>query len=173
MNNEYSQERDRVNAKAGLICCSVFFMGLLIGGLFLAFYPNSVLCPYTDNTALCTKTSCNKGYWGENCLKCKQCVNGTCIGSGSNSGTGLCKCNTGWTGTLCDICDEGYWGPNCLKCDACVNGVCNGSNKNFGNGKCICDEPFTGENCTRCIHNFYGSQCRNKCNNSNDEYFYK
>lgn len=167
MNNEYSQERDRVNAKAGLICCSVFFLGILIGGLFFAFYPNSVLCPYTDNSILCTKTSCNKGYWGENCLKCKQCVNGTCIGSGSNLGTGLCKCNRGWTGTLCDICDEGYWGLNCLECDMCVNGVCNGSNTNFGNGNCICNEPFTGKNCLKCMPNYYGPLCKNKCNNTN------
>ena len=166
MNNEYSQERDRVNAKAGLICCSVFFMGLLIGGLFLAFYPNIVLCPYTDNSVLCTKTSCKNGYWGEKCLKCKECINGECIGSGSNTGTGLCSCNNGWEGGTCNNCAEGYWGDNCTKCDICIKGICNGSNTRSGNGKCICDEPFTGKNCIECLPNYYGPLCKNRCNNS-------
>ena len=166
MNNEYSQERDRVNAKAGLICCSVFFLGLLFGGLILIFYPNDILCSYTDNNLLCEKITCNTGYWGEQCLKCKDCLKGKCSGSGSKKGNGECICEKGWEGSLCDQCSEGYWGPNCTKCSTCNNGVCNGSNTHLGNGKCICNEPFTGENCNLCMPNYYGLSCKYRCNNT-------
>ena len=51
------------------------------------------------------------------------CINGRC------NTAGLCICNQGWTGGVCDV------QKNC----SCINGVCNQTL-----GKCVCDDGFTG-----------------------------
>lgn len=51
--------------------------------------------------------------------------NGVCFG-------GVCRCEEGWTGT---VCDQKACHPLCSK-----NGVCK-------EGKCECDQGWTGEHC--------------------------
>ena len=50
-----------------------------------------------------------------------------------------CNCNTGWTGTKCDVdIDECANGP-CLNAGTCVN--------NAGSYICTCTDSYTGINC--------------------------
>jgi len=146
-------------------CCLLF--GFLTSAFFLIFYKNNALCGYTNNKYICELNTCNNGFWGSDCIKCHECINGYCDGSGKRIGTGKCICNKGWSGVLCDTCDQGFWGSNCSKCDNCINGICNGTNTNNGNGRCICYKPYIGKNCDRCVQNFYGTNCSKYCNNKN------
>ncbi|MEQ2175031.1 hypothetical protein GOODEAATRI_013993 [Goodea atripinnis] len=57
---------------------------------------------------------------------------------------GVCRCEEGWTGT---VCDQKACHPLCSK-----NGVCK-------DGKCECDQGWTGEHC-----NIEG--CPGLCNNN-------
>ena len=132
------------------------------------FISNDILCPYTTTIFCVKKVIVRKDFGDRNCLNVVFALNGECIGSGSKTGNGKCKCNKGWSGAECNKCDIG-WGKNCTKCSFCYGGICNGSNTNTGNGECICREPFAGKNCTSCIDNYYGKNCRHKCLNKNCE----
>lgn len=52
------------------------------------------------------------------------CIHGQC------NTAGLCDCDHGWTGSLCDV------HKNC----SCINGVCNERL-----GDCVCMDGFTGK----------------------------
>lgn len=166
MENDYQEKDNKVKLHAFFVCLCFFTFGLIGGALFFFLYPNDILCNVTTNKYLCNKKICNKGYFGKDCLECKICDNGYCDGSGTNSGSGKCICNEGWTGKLCNNCAKGHFGKNCSKCDDCINGYCDGSNTNFGTGKCICYQPYIGDNCNSCLDNYYGSNCSNKCTNT-------
>ena len=47
--------------------------------------------------------SCDSGYWGLSCTACSACnlAHGTCDGSGTQGGTGKCKCSDGYSGDDC------------------------------------------------------------------------
>ena len=168
MKDDNDKNNNKIKFQSLIICCCLFLMGLIISTLIFIFYPNEILCKYTKNELLCYEETkiCNEGYWGNECIKCLDCKNGICDGSGTNTGSGNCICTKGWKGELCDQCDIGYYGNNCTKCNSCENnGICNGSNTLFGNGKCICSKPFTGEFCNKCLNNNYGINCSKKCNN--------
>jgi hypothetical protein len=166
MIEDYDEKNKKTKIYSISICFCVFIAGSIISSFFFFLHPNNVLCDYTNNEYLCNKKVCNKGFFGENCLECKICQNGYCDGSGTNSGTGKCICDKGWSGKLCDNCDKGFYGKNCTKCDDCFNGFCNGSNTIFGDGKCICYQPYVGKNCNNCLDNYYGTNCSYKCTNS-------
>ena len=161
--DENKKERRR-NIKISLclcFCCLLF--GIITSTFFLVFYKNNVLCAYTENKYICQLNTCNQGFWGKECIKCHDCINGFCDGSGKNTGSGKCVCNDGWSGVLCDTCNDGFWGSNCTKCDKCIHGYCNGSNTLNGNGKCICNKPYIGEHCDKCINNYFGANCSKYC----------
>ncbi|XP_076448576.1 uncharacterized protein LOC143285214 [Babylonia areolata] len=64
-----------------------------------------------DNVKAC----CPKGTFGQNCEDCtggrnRPCRgNGRCDGSGMRAGNGLCICDTGYKGSLCENCDERHY----------------------------------------------------------------
>ena len=54
-----------------------------------------------------------------------------CSSNGRCNAAGLCLCNPGWSGPICDI----KW----MNCTNCTNGFCNETL-----GYCVCDRGFTG-----------------------------
>ncbi len=87
-----------------------------------------------DGIGICTDNVC-----------CPLCTdNGSC-----SMDTGLCACDTGWAGVLCNICDEGYYGTDCESCPACSHGSCNDGNE--GDGGCTCDVGWEGDLCDSAI----------------------
>ncbi|XP_028390886.1 attractin-like isoform X2 [Dendronephthya gigantea] len=69
----------------------------------------------------------------ENC----PCLNGSCTTAG------LCTCDAGWTGALCNM------RRNCSS-TSCTNGVCNNTL-----GICVCNDGFTGDDCSQSVTSSY------------------
>lgn len=57
-----------------------------------------------------------------------------CSSNGRCNAAGLCLCNPGWSGVICDV--------KMMNCANCSNGFCNETL-----GYCVCDNGFTGEDC--------------------------
>jgi hypothetical protein len=112
---------------------------------------------------------------GECMNPCKnvECVNGTCV-------EGICDCDDGWDGTLCDVdmcagidcdhgdcvdgecvCDDGWDGTLCDDCetDCGAHGACNDA------GECACTDGYTGDNCQTPPTS---SLCSNTCEYADD-----
>jgi len=147
--------------------------------------PNAVGCCYKNQTnpqeCLCTGThlddpntpgTCcmddvnNPG----NCFQCNDSTtcngNGTCIGN-----TGICECNSGFTGDHCDIvtcpgkpicsgrgacdfstvtcvCNSGFEGDTCQDIQCPGDGTCsNQGTCDVSNGTCVCNSGFLGDMC--------------------------
>ena len=70
---------------------------------------------------------------------------GTCDGSGTNAGTGVCTCAKGWGTDDCSVCAKGMGPPG--KCDtpvcteSCVNGKCTAPDT------CACAQGWKGSTC--------------------------
>ncbi|XP_047123493.1 cysteine-rich with EGF-like domain protein 2-B isoform X1 [Hydra vulgaris] len=101
------------------------------------------------------KACCPIGKYGKNCKECpggasKPCNNrGTCKGSGTQSGTGECECNTEYTGPECEDCKDNYYkdGLDCKKCHKSCKS-CNGST----NQECeSCADGYIMDDEKRCI----------------------
>uniref|UniRef100_H3CII2 Teneurin transmembrane protein 3 n=1 Tax=Tetraodon nigroviridis TaxID=99883 RepID=H3CII2_TETNG len=86
---------------------------------------------YNTDTSTCT---CNQNWTGLDCSiglpHTEQCE--VDCGSHGICYSGVCRCEEGWTGTLCE---QKACHPLCSK-----NGVCK-------EGKCECDQGWTGEHC--------------------------
>uniref|UniRef100_A0A673TU02 Stabilin-2 n=1 Tax=Suricata suricatta TaxID=37032 RepID=A0A673TU02_SURSU len=61
------------------------------------------------------------------------------------SGTGECKCQTGFNGTACELCLPGRFGPDCLPCGCSDHGQCDDGTT--GSGQCVCETGWTGRFC--------------------------
>lgn len=133
-------------------------------------------CPVGKTGPNCAQ--CAKGYFGPNCSPCPgidatcgdACYgHGTCDGSNTTGGTGVCTCSAKYQNPDypdcshclkslanplggCDQCDPNYFGPTCTPCAGTpVIGVaCNGHGKcsgggskaTSGNGSCTCDPAW-------------------------------
>lgn len=119
--------------------------------------PNDARQPFRRYKEVCieqTKLCCPKGKFGKTCKSCpggtKTPCNGhgECKGSGSRSGTGKCKCNSGYSGKKCSKCkkegllhhyrkgtaaDDTF---TCEKCDAGCAAGCEGPGPEFCKGEC-------------------------------------
>lgn len=102
-------------------------------------------------------------------LLCRACPatdgNTTCSGRGTcNFATGLCLCETQWSGNNCDQCKSGYFGHNCTQsCKGGAETPCNGhgscSGGQFGDGSCVCSTGWTGDACNTCDIGYEGPNC--------------
>ena len=74
-------DNNKIKFQSLIICCCLFLMGFVISTLVFILYPNEILCEYTKNELLCYKETkiCNKGYWGNECIKCLNCKNGVMV----------------------------------------------------------------------------------------------
>uniref|UniRef100_A0A2K5ZG23 Stabilin-2 n=2 Tax=Mandrillus leucophaeus TaxID=9568 RepID=A0A2K5ZG23_MANLE len=92
---------------------------------------------------------CCKGYFGRDCQACPGGPDAPCNNRGvcldQYSGTGMCKCNTGFNGTACEMCWPGRFGPNCLPCGCSDHGQCDDGIT--GSGQCLCETGWTGPSC--------------------------
>ena len=126
-------------------------------GMHFDNMPNDARPPFRRYKEVCieqTKLCCPKGKFGKTCKSCpggtKTPCNGhgECKGSGSRSGTGKCKCNSGYSGKKCSKCkkegllhhyrkgtaaDDTF---TCEKCDAGCAAGCEGPGPEFCKGEC-------------------------------------
>lgn len=110
----------------------------------------SILCSHRRNVSKCCA-----GFYGKECRSCKGPPHNACNGNGvcsdSTRGTGLCRCNTGFSGDSCNTCSNiSKFGPRCDQDCACRNGVC--KNAIDSRGECkpqTCQDGWSGENCDR------------------------
>ncbi|XP_004368663.1 stabilin-1 [Trichechus manatus latirostris] len=95
------------------------------------------------------KPSCCSGHYGSECRACpggpsNPCGNhGVCLDG--MSGSGQCRCHSGFTGTACELCAPGAFGPRCQACHCSSHGRCDEGLG--GSGACFCDEGWTGLRC--------------------------
>ncbi|KAJ1163610.1 hypothetical protein NDU88_004066 [Pleurodeles waltl] len=96
---------------------------------------------------------CCSGFYGPECLQCPGGFSNPCSGNGKCddriNGTGLCMCNKGFKGTVCQYCyDLNRYGTNCDKKCACLHGRCD--NRVQSDGRCMsgtCKIGYSGINC--------------------------
>lgn len=82
------------------------------------------------------------------------CPSNSCSGHGTCS-RGICNCDTGYAGVICDGCAAGYIGyPMCVD-DPCDPDPCYGHGTCTG-GICTCDAQYSGQNCDECEAGAFG-----------------
>lgn len=98
------------------------------------------------------KLCCKDGHFGASCKACpggaeKPCSeHGDCQGAGSRTGSGKCKCHTGYAGKTCSKCKQDHFlkgsgtqeGFMCEKCDDACKKSCKGPGAEF------CDDCTEG-----------------------------
>ncbi|KAF7463096.1 hypothetical protein GHT09_010396 [Marmota monax] len=93
--------------------------------------------------------SCCPGHYGSECQACPGNPRSPCNGHGvcldGMSGSGRCRCHSGFTGTACELCTPGFFGPQCQACSCTSHGRCDEGLG--GSGSCFCDEGWTGPHC--------------------------
>ncbi|XP_069486024.1 stabilin-2 [Ambystoma mexicanum] len=98
---------------------------------------------------------CCSGFYGPECLQCPGGFSRPCSDNGKCNdginGDGLCMCNKGFKGTVCQYCyDLDKYGPNCEKKCSCLHGRCD--NRIFSDGTCrsgTCNFGYSGKNCDK------------------------
>lgn len=148
---------------------------------------------------LCINTiqvCCQKGTYGQNCLECtggkdRPCKgNGKCSGDGTREGTGMCDCDTGYKGQLCDECEHDYFTEEknnthtiCKKCHESCEDECTGTGPEgcttckkgwsmiegagcYDVDECLTDSPCNAdkEYCTNTQGSYKCSKCHMGCN---------
>ncbi|XP_036005270.1 stabilin-2 [Fundulus heteroclitus] len=112
---------------------------------------------------------CCDGFFGKHCEPCPGPKGQACFGNGLCSdgvnGTGVCRCNTEFTGTACETCQSGKYGVHCDQECRCKNGRCkDGLN---GDGTCECDVGWRGVHCDEQIQSKADELCGSvKCHSS-------
>ncbi|XP_047387387.1 stabilin-1 [Sciurus carolinensis] len=93
--------------------------------------------------------SCCPGHYGSECQACPGGPSSPCNGHGvcldGMSGSGQCRCHSGFAGTACELCAPGFFGPHCQACSCTSHGRCDEGLG--GSGSCFCDEDWTGPRC--------------------------
>ncbi|XP_063714938.1 teneurin-4-like isoform X4 [Symsagittifera roscoffensis] len=91
---------------------------------------------------------CSEQYRGRLCekpaLNCGSHGRMVRVGTLRNGFTQACKCDPGWTGSLCDQSETGCYPPDCSGNGQCVFGTCQ------------CNPGFSGDTCNRTF-------CDNRC----------
>ncbi|XP_054564129.1 stabilin-1 [Eptesicus fuscus] len=95
------------------------------------------------------KPSCCSGHYGSECRACPGGASHPCSDHGvcmdGMSGSGQCRCHSGFAGTACELCAPGAFGPHCQACRCTPHGHCDEGLG--GSGSCFCDEGWTGPLC--------------------------
>uniref|UniRef100_A0A8C4M2Y6 Stabilin-1 n=1 Tax=Equus asinus asinus TaxID=83772 RepID=A0A8C4M2Y6_EQUAS len=95
------------------------------------------------------KPSCCPGHYGSECRACPGGASSPCSDHGvcmdGMSGSGQCRCRSGFAGTACELCAPGAFGPHCQACRCTSHGRCDEGLG--GSGSCFCDEGWTGSRC--------------------------
>lgn len=95
------------------------------------------------------KPSCCPGHYGSECQACPGGPSSPCSDHGvcldGISGSGQCRCHSGFAGTACELCAPGAFGPQCQACHCTPHGHCDEGLG--GSGSCFCDEGWTGPHC--------------------------
>ncbi|KAF6313567.1 stabilin 1 [Rhinolophus ferrumequinum] len=95
------------------------------------------------------KPSCCPGHYGSECRACPGGASHPCSDHGvcmdGMSGSGQCRCRSGFAGTACELCAPGAFGPHCQACRCTSHGHCDEGLG--GSGSCFCDEGWTGPRC--------------------------
>ncbi|XP_019483671.1 PREDICTED: stabilin-1 [Hipposideros armiger] len=95
------------------------------------------------------KPSCCPGHYGSECRACPGGASHPCSDHGlcmdGMSGSGQCRCHSGFAGTACELCAPGAFGPLCQACRCTSHGHCDEGLG--GSGSCFCDEGWTGPRC--------------------------
>ncbi|XP_053455327.1 stabilin-1 [Nycticebus coucang] len=95
------------------------------------------------------KPSCCPGHYGSECQACPGGPSSPCSNHGvcldGMSGSGQCRCRSGFAGTSCELCAPGAFGPSCQACRCTSHGHCDEGLG--GSGSCFCDEGWTGSRC--------------------------
>lgn len=139
-----------------------------------------------NGTGICTCLSnfdggdcsfCNKGFFGEDCIKCPGSEEYSCYDNGvcdeGKNGKGTCVCYSNYNETTnCSTCIDGYYYNNeykdCFECDGLVynktinkyyvcnnRGICSNSD-----GHCDCIDGYNPEDgCKTCIEGRYSDEC--------------
>ncbi|KAL0233649.1 hypothetical protein PCE1_002162 [Barthelona sp. PCE] len=102
---------------------------------------------------------CDAGYFGAKCEKCPACVHGTC--NDTITGDGMCLCEEGTTGGLCDQTLPGYRIENNTVIKTCLidcqgNSFCNES---LSDPICVCRAGWSGANCDVPVCNDCAGNC--------------
>lgn len=120
--------------------------------------------------------TCDDNYVSDGAGACIECLPGgdapTCNGHGTceyASGSSVCRCDPGWSGSACDQCAANYYPKtdNTDTTDHCVffcepKATCN-NNPCALDGTCNCAYNFGGTNCTSCAETFYPPRGENQC----------
>ncbi|XP_012920874.1 stabilin-1 isoform X2 [Heterocephalus glaber] len=95
------------------------------------------------------KPNCCPGHYGSECQACPGGPSSPCSDHGvcldGMSGSGQCRCHSGFAGTACELCSPGAFGPQCQACRCTPRGRCDEGLG--GSGSCFCDEGWTGPRC--------------------------
>uniref|UniRef100_A0A8C5JVW3 Stabilin 1 n=1 Tax=Jaculus jaculus TaxID=51337 RepID=A0A8C5JVW3_JACJA len=99
--------------------------------------------------AVAWKPSCCPGHYGSECQACPGGPSSPCSNHGvcldGMSGSGQCRCHSGFAGTACELCAPGAFGPHCQACRCTPHGQCDQGLG--GSGSCFCEEGWTGPRC--------------------------
>lgn len=125
-------------------------------------------CTAEGDQAVC---SCDNGYHddGQGTCVIDETCNGraTCNDHGDcddSSGSIVCTCDTGYTGTTCDQCDAGHHpvGNDCVEDEVCLADSCNmhgTCSTPSGVIECSCDTGWAGALCDECAPDYVGDDC--------------
>lgn len=138
--------------------------------------PDHEVCMMVDGAATCV---CDSGYTGDGCDECESgytmnsdgdcvtsetCADVTCSGRATcddSSGTAICVCDAGWTGTDCDECATGYVmeAGECVLVVSCDDGdPCGGHGECDDSGDevvCNCYDGYEGDFCDSCAPGYH------------------
>ena len=125
--------------------------------------------PATGYWGAATCDACAAGWSGESCdVPCPVGIGGAAC-SGARCWNGLCLCEAGTCGRVCNLtgdacraltCPPGLWGVGCAGvCPGGLGNVCNGHGNCHGNGACECAAAWAGAACGLLCPGGVGGPC--------------